>query len=48
MFAEFGRLLDAQLRLAVTMQIEAGKTWQDIGRALGVSRQAAFKRFSKA
>ena len=31
---------------AVHAQLRQGKSWADIGSALGISRQAAFKRFS--
>lgn len=33
------------LRLAVQQARGAGHSWADVGRTLGVSRQAAFKRF---
>jgi len=37
--------LDAQRDRAVAEALEAGATWAEIGRALGVSAQAAHKRF---
>jgi hypothetical protein len=42
-----GRLarLEAQRDAAVAAAVEAGATWAEIGRALGVSAQAAHKRF---
>ena len=35
----------AALRLSVDRAREAGRTWQELGDVLGVSRQAAFQRF---
>jgi hypothetical protein len=35
----------AALRLSVERAREAGRTWQELGELLGVSRQAAFQRF---
>ncbi len=35
------------LEVAVTAERARGRSWADIGRTLGVSRQAAFKRFGK-
>jgi hypothetical protein len=35
----------AALRLSVERAREAGRTWQELGDILGVSRQAAFQRF---
>jgi hypothetical protein len=37
--------LEAQRDAAVATALEAGATWAEIGRALGVSAQAAHKRF---
>lgn len=37
--------VETQLRNAVHAQIRDGKSWADIGFALGMTRQAAFKRF---
>jgi hypothetical protein len=37
----------ALVAAAVEQAREAGATWQEIGEALGVSRQAAFQRFGK-
>lgn len=36
------------LHLAVHKARTQGVTWADVGRSLGVSRQAAYKRFAKA
>lgn len=38
---------DGLTRQAATTAREAGTSWEDIGRALGVSRQAAAERFSR-
>ena len=38
---------DQQLHDAVTAARQAGVTWAAIGEVLGITRQAAFKRFSK-
>jgi hypothetical protein len=38
--------LEDTLREAVALAREQGRTWDDIGRSLGVSRQAAWERFS--
>jgi hypothetical protein len=35
----------AALRLSVEQARAAGRTWQELGDVLGVSRQAAFQRF---
>jgi hypothetical protein len=35
------------LRLSVEQSRDAGRTWQEIGDLLGVTRQAAFQRFGK-
>lgn len=35
----------AALRLSVDLARSAGRTWQELGHVLGVSRQAAFQRF---
>ena len=35
----------AALRLSIERAREAGRTWQELGDVLGVSRQAAFQRF---
>ncbi|MCS5723383.1 hypothetical protein N1028_18890 [Herbiconiux sp. CPCC 203407] len=45
---ELGREAQVQLQDAVTAARAHGVSWQNIGRTLGVSRQAAFKRFSLA
>lgn len=37
----------AQLAVAVRQARAAGRTWADIGAVLGISRQAAFKRFGE-
>lgn len=47
--AALAQAVDAekQLRRVVEKARAAGATWADIGDALGVSRQAAFKRFGR-
>jgi hypothetical protein len=42
-----GVLTDRILRLCVEQCRDAGRTWQEIGDLLGVTRQAAFQRFGK-
>lgn len=39
---------DSELRAAVAAARAAGDTWDAIGVALGISRQAAYQRFGKA
>lgn len=39
---------ERDLHAAVSEAREAGKTWSEIGRSLGVTRQAAQMRFGKA
>jgi hypothetical protein len=36
---------DAALQAAVDRARSGGRTWRDVGRVLGISRQAAFQRF---
>lgn len=38
---------EALLKAAVGQAREAGRTWQDIGEVLGVTRQAVFQRYGK-
>jgi hypothetical protein len=38
---------EALMAAAVQQARDAGRTWQDIGEVLGVSRQAAFQRYGK-
>jgi hypothetical protein len=45
MAASLHALADATLRAAVDRARAAGRTWQEIGDVLGVTRQAAFQRF---
>jgi hypothetical protein len=44
---ELRRLTELAMRRAVDRARAAGATWQDIGAALGASRQAAFQRFGR-
>lgn len=39
--------VEALMTAAVQQAREAGRTWQEIGQVLGVSRQAAFQRYGK-
>lgn len=39
--------VDQQLGMFVRSAFRGGATWQEIGDALGISRQAAHKRFSR-
>jgi len=39
-------MLDRQLRDSVAQARKQGVSWEQIGKALGVSRQAAWERFS--
>jgi hypothetical protein len=43
--SEISALAAAALRLAVDLARSAGRTWQELGDVLGVTRQAAFQRF---
>jgi len=38
--------MEPPLRTAVKLARQQGRTWAEIGRALGVSRQSAWERFS--
>ncbi len=40
-----GELEDAIVE-AIRLQLQYGKSWQSIGDSLGISRQAAFKRYA--
>src|SRR5215475_2527101 len=42
---ELSALAAAALRLAVDQARSSGRTWQELGDVLGVTRQAAFQRF---
>jgi hypothetical protein len=43
--SELAAAAAAALRLSVDLARTAGRTWQELGDVLGVSRQAAFQRF---
>jgi len=45
MLAQLQGPLDRALQLAVTAQRATGTSWSQIGDALGISKQAAAKRF---
>jgi predicted RNA polymerase sigma factor len=46
--AELQREFDAAMQAAVDGQIASGRSWAHIGKALGISKQAAFKRFGRS
>jgi hypothetical protein len=46
--AQFRTYIDEQLVDVVNEAREAGATWAQIGKALGVSHQAAMKRYKKS
>ena len=39
--------VDQALNVAVAGWREMGRSWTDVGRALGISRQGAFQRFGR-
>jgi hypothetical protein len=45
-FAVMQKDMEKALGFAIRCQLDQGKSWADIGKALEISRQAAFKRFS--
>lgn len=45
--AELQADVDQAMRDAVAQLVAQGYSWADIGRALGITRQGAFRRFSK-
>lgn len=46
--AQLQREFDAAMQAAVDGQISSGRSWAHIGNALGVTKQAAFKRFGRS
>lgn len=44
--ADTVELFDTKIRVTVSRARKRGKTWDEIGQALGISRQAAWERFS--
>lgn len=44
---ELAEALDAALQVAVDRARTAGRTWREVGDALGTTRQAAFQRFGR-
>lgn len=44
---DLGEALDAALQVAVDKARGVGRTWREIGDALGTTRQAAFQRFGR-
>lgn len=45
--AEMHRAVEAEIAMYAHGAIREGATWQQVGDALGISRQAAHKRFSR-
>lgn len=45
LMADLAGVVNDNLKVAVYRQVGDGKSWSDIGFALGISRQAAHKRF---
>ncbi len=41
------RLDDVQRKIIWRLRVDHGESWSDIGRRLGVSKQAAWERFGK-
>lgn len=39
--------LEASIKHAIQGQLAAGRSWEHIGLALGISRQGAFQRYGK-
>lgn len=39
--------LEEAIVVAIRMQLNCGKSWQSIGDSLGMTRQAAFKRYAR-
>ncbi|MFC5179987.1 hypothetical protein [Actinomadura harenae] len=46
--AEAVRRADDRLRGTVEAARASGRTWQEIGDVLGITRQAAFQRFGRS
>jgi len=40
--------LERAIRVAVAGQRQIGRSWDHVGRALGISRQGAFKRYGQS
>ncbi|MGD9947542.1 MAG: hypothetical protein AB7U29_03570 [Desulfobulbus sp.] len=40
--------LEIAIRVAIDGQRQIGRSWDHVGRALGISRQGAFKRYSQS
>ncbi len=45
--AQLQREFDAAMQAAVDGQLASGRSWTHIGNALGVTKQAAFKKFGR-
>ena len=46
-FADLANLLENEIKNAIHGQLAQGKSWSGIAKGLGVTRQGAFKRWSK-
>jgi len=44
-FYQIRSILDEAIKSAILAQLAEGKSWSSIGLALGISRQAAFKKY---
>lgn len=46
-FVELGKYLNLKIAEAAREQVKQGKGWSDIGRSVGTSKQAAFKKYAQ-
>lgn len=44
---ELAKAVEFELSLSARTSVREGATWQEVGDSLGISRQAAHKRFSR-
>lgn len=44
-YASLGETVELNLKEAIKVQRDNGKSWTDIGNSLGMTKQAAHKRF---
>ena len=47
MFNEVKMFFDECFSWSITQQVKNGKSWTDIGDSLGITRQAAHKKYGK-